>query len=152
MTQVVIYNLGGTQVLGKVPLRHAIGMLHRQVARVHTSIPGERFGPYPLPTAVELVNYVVTKWVYARTGKVMYSKPNLMARDRHTCAYCNKRATTVDHVLPRCQGGKSTWMNCVAACVKCNSKKKGRTPEQAKMRLLFLPYVPTSLAQVGAGR
>lgn len=152
MTQVVIYNLGGTEVLGRVSLRHAVGMLYRQVARVHTAVPGETFGPFPRPEAVELLNYVVTKWVYARTGKVMYSKPNLLARDRHTCAYCGKYGDTVDHVIPRCQGGRSTWLNCVAACAKCNGRKKGRTPAQAKMRLLFEPYVPKTLADLGSSR
>lgn len=152
MTQVLIYNLGGTEVLGKVSVRHAVGMLYRQVARVHTAVPGETVGPYPRPAAVELVNYVVTRWVYARTGKVMYSKPNLLARDRHTCAYCGKHAATVDHVTPRCQGGRSTWLNCVAACAKCNGRKKGRTPEQAGMRLRFQPFVPTTLAEVRSGR
>ena len=147
MTQVVIYNLGGQQVLGRVSLKHAITMLYRQVARVHEAVPGETVGPYPRPAAVELVAYVYTKWVYEHTGRVMYSKPSLLRRDRHTCAYCGRRGDTVDHVLPRSQGGRTTWLNCVAACVKCNSRKRDRTPTQAGMRLRWEPFVPT-LAQI----
>lgn len=150
MTEVLIYNLGGDQVLGHVSLKQAIKMLYRKVARVHTPIEGETFGPYERPRAVELVNYIYTKWVYARTGRVPYSRTALLRRDRHTCAYCGGRrgrGNTVDHVIPRCQNGETSWTNCVAACGKCNSDKKGRTPQQAGMRLRFEPFVPT-LAQV----
>lgn len=105
MTQVMIYNLGGSQVLGHVSLKHAIGMLYRKVARVHTSVEGEVFGPYERPAAVELLNYVYTKWMYERTGRVVYSRTALLRRDRHRCAYCGKRATTVDHIRPRSHGG-----------------------------------------------
>lgn len=152
MTQVVIYNAGGQQVLGKVTLKHAIGMLHRKVARAKEWVEGATFGPYPKVTAVELVNYIFTKWVYQRTGKVMFSKANLMARDRSTCGYCRKKATTMDHIVPRCQGGQSEWGNCIAACRKCNSRKGGRTPAQAGMTLLWEPFTPKNLSEVRPGR
>lgn len=58
-------------------------------------------------------------------------------RDGHVCQYqgCNRRSTTVDHVIPRCQGGRTTWGNLVACCKICNTKKGGRTPEEAGMTL-----------------
>jgi hypothetical protein len=56
-------------------------------------------------------------------------------RDNHRCQYCNGRGTTLDHVIPRCQGGQSVYMNLVAACQPCNTRKGGRTPEQAGMPL-----------------
>ena len=143
MTDVVIYNAGGTQRLGTVSLRHAIGMLSRQVAQVLEAVEGETFGPYLRPRAVELVRYVHTKWVYARTRRVPYSDKAVLRRDRHTCAYCSRPADTVDHVVPRCQGGLSTWSNTVAACRPCNSRKGGRTPAQAGMPLRSPPFVPT---------
>lgn len=61
----------------------------------------------------------------------------ILRRDDFTCQYegCSSKATTVDHVVPRCQGGKSTWANLVGCCRACNEKKGGRTPEQAGMRL-----------------
>lgn len=143
MSEVVIYNLGGTQVLGTVSLRHAIKMLHRRVAQVLEAVEGETFGPYDKPRAVELVRYVHTAWVYERTGKVLYSRSALLRRDRHKCGYCGRAGDTVDHVVPRCQNGRTEWLNVVVACVDCNSRKAGRTPEQAGMVLRAVPFVPT---------
>lgn len=62
---------------------------------------------------------------------------SILRRDGHRCQYvgCTRRATTVDHVIPRCQGGPSTWGNLVACCQECNARKGGRTPEQAGMQL-----------------
>lgn len=62
---------------------------------------------------------------------------SILKRDGYRCQYagCDRKGTTVDHVLPRCQGGLSTWANLVACCQKCNSTKGGRTPEQAGMKL-----------------
>ncbi|HEY3433925.1 MAG TPA: HNH endonuclease [Rhodocyclaceae bacterium] len=70
----------------------------------------------------------------------------LFQRDRHICAYCGDGFSgsrlTRDHVHPVSQGGKDIWMNVVTACRSCNQRKSGRTPEQARMELLFAPYVP----------
>jgi hypothetical protein len=68
----------------------------------------------------------------------------VMKRDHHTCQYegCHNRATTVDHVVPLCQGGRTTWQNLVAACLPCNQLKGGRTPDQAGMRLKRIPRGP----------
>ena len=71
----------------------------------------------------------------------------LYARDRHMCAYCGQvygvRSLTIDHVHPRSKGGKNTWVNTVTACKPCNVKKADRTPEEASMLLLYVPYAPT---------
>lgn len=78
---------------------------------------------------------------------VKYSRQTLFQRDRHICAYCGKvfdrNDLTVDHILPRAQGGKTTWDNTVAACFPCNSVKADRTPEQAGMHLKFKPKKPS---------
>ena len=68
----------------------------------------------------------------------------VMKRDHHTCQYegCHNKATTVDHVIPLCQGGKTTWQNLVAACLPCNQSKGGRTPDQAGMSLKRVPRGP----------
>jgi len=62
---------------------------------------------------------------------------SILRRDGHRCQYvgCSRRATTVDHVIPRCQGGPSSWGNLVACCRECNMLKGGRTPKQAGMEL-----------------
>ena len=72
--------------------------------------------------------------------KVKLNRRNLFARDRNQCQYCGKFFPTselsIDHVIPRSQDGPDTWENLVCACVKCNAKKGGRTPEQAQMKLI----------------
>ncbi len=70
----------------------------------------------------------------------------LFRRDAFQCMYCGKQAAqselTRDHVIPRAQGGKDRWENVVAACQRCNHSKGNRTPEQAAMPLLAVPFVP----------
>lgn len=76
-----------------------------------------------------------------------FGKGKLLKRDRHTCAYCgvvlDHRALTVDHIVPASRGGALSWMNTVAACRACNSRKADRTPDEARMPLLFAPFVPS---------
>ena len=70
----------------------------------------------------------------------------LFSRDRHVCAYCGAHfhgpRLTRDHIVPVSQGGRDIWMNVVTASRPCNQRKSGRTPEQARMELLYAPYVP----------
>lgn len=139
---VLIYNAGGVEVHDVKPLRHVVTMLHRGVARVLDAAEGETFGPYQRPASVELVRYVYARWRYERTVPATYSFKAVLQRDRHTCAYCGRSATTVDHVVPRCQGGTSIWQNSVAACRTCNERKGGRTPQQAGMHLMWEPIQP----------
>lgn len=77
---------------------------------------------------------------------VKFSRVNIYARDKYRCQYCGKKSTmselTYDHVVPRAQGGKTTWTNIVAACMSCNARKGNRTPAQANMRLRSKPYQP----------
>jgi 5-methylcytosine-specific restriction endonuclease McrA len=77
---------------------------------------------------------------------VTFSRRNVAKRDHYTCQYCGAQpggeAITIDHVIPRSQGGTSCWTNCVAACETCNARKADRTPEQAGMRLRRRPARP----------
>jgi 5-methylcytosine-specific restriction endonuclease McrA len=80
------------------------------------------------------------------SSAVTFSRRNVARRDHHTCKYCGAQpggeAITVDHVVPRSQGGVSGWTNCVAACESCNARKADRTPEQAGMHLRKRPARP----------
>jgi 5-methylcytosine-specific restriction endonuclease McrA len=81
--------------------------------------------------------------------QVKFSRQNVYARDTGRCQYCGVRVArheaTYDHVVPRAQGGKTTWENIVIACVPCNQKKGGRTPAQARLKLLTVPVKPKKL-------
>ncbi|PWW47700.1 HNH endonuclease [Melaminivora alkalimesophila] len=71
----------------------------------------------------------------------------LFARDRNLCAYCGRQLhehdLTREHIVPVARGGANHWMNVVTACRPCNHRKGPRTPEQARMPLLYTPYVPS---------
>jgi 5-methylcytosine-specific restriction endonuclease McrA len=75
------------------------------------------------------------------------SNPKLFVRDRHLCAYCGHRYPfddlTREHIVPVSRGGTDSWMNCITACRACNGRKGNRLPEEARMSLLYLPYVPS---------
>ena len=71
----------------------------------------------------------------------------LFRRDFNLCLYCGGsfpvRELSRDHVTPMVQGGTDQWNNVVTACKRCNHHKGGRTPEQAGMQLLAIPFTPT---------
>jgi 5-methylcytosine-specific restriction endonuclease McrA len=91
---------------------------------------------------------VVTLVRYDRLpiATVTFSRRNLFKRDRFACQYCGAQPgtheLTIDHVVPRSQGGTSCWSNCVLACVACNKRKADRTPEQAGLKLRKKPARP----------
>lgn len=84
--------------------------------------------------------------VRARPQLVRFSRKNVYLRDSHRCQYCLGSFTdaelTLDHVVPRVSGGKTSWTNVVAACGSCNRRKGGRTPEQAGLHLRTPPRRP----------
>ena len=78
--------------------------------------------------------------------KVKFARRNVFARDGNICQYCGRRFGTselsLDHVVPRAQGGDSSWENVVCCCVRCNVRKGGRTPAEAHMHLIRDPIRP----------
>lgn len=99
---------------------------------------------YPVPAVAVANRYV------KRRRKIALKKRNLLIRDNHTCQYCEKelapKTATIDHVVPKAHFEYSkdahTWDNTVIACLRCNSRKDDRTPEQAGMKLLTVPVEP----------
>ena len=77
-----------------------------------------------------------------------FSRTNIYRRDKSTCQYCGTKHKaadmTMDHVIPRAQGGDTSWKNIVLCCFECNQHKKDRRPEQAGMKLIREPFVPTA--------
>lgn len=80
---------------------------------------------------------------------VKFSRMNVLTRDKFTCQYCGRklpmRELNYDHVVPKKYGGRTVWENIVTSCYPCNSRKAGRTPSEAGMRLKREPFRPRSL-------
>lgn len=74
------------------------------------------------------------------------TRNNVFERDKSTCQYCGRRLPreelNLDHVIPRDQGGKTTWENIVCSCIACNTRKANRLPHTAGMRLIRKPVRP----------
>lgn len=95
---------------------------------------------FQLPTVIR-----VLKMVQRHSRKTLaFSKKNILRRDNFTCQYCglSSQYLTVDHILPKSRGGKTTWVNVVVACKPCNLRKANRTVVEAGMKLLRNPFKP----------
>ncbi len=94
---------------------------------------------FDMPSVIRLVNYVNVPY-----RGVMLSRQNIFKRDAGTCVYCGTtKDLTLDHVLPRSRGGKTSWTNLVTACKRCNSRKGDLTPDEANMPLPYKPFRPS---------
>lgn len=89
---------------------------------------------------------VLSAYEHLPKGRVRFSRLNIYSRDGDTCQYCGRKLPrselNLDHVVPRSQGGKTSWENVVCSCVPCNLRKGGSTPEQVKMKLMKKPLRP----------
>jgi 5-methylcytosine-specific restriction endonuclease McrA len=148
--------------VGVTPVARALVMLWNDVARVvepeeYSLCSWEDWARRPVPEGAPCIRasrvrlrvpevLCVVRYDRLPGQAVTFSRRNVAKRDHHTCQYCGTQpgwgAITVDHVLPRAQGGTSSWTNCVAACVPCNARKGDRTPDQAGMRLRKRPIRP----------
>jgi 5-methylcytosine-specific restriction endonuclease McrA len=94
---------------------------------------------FPMPSVIRLHRYV-----YLPYKGVMLSRQNVFRRDSGHCQYCGRTEDlTLDHVIPKSRGGKTSWDNLTTACRKCNSRKGDLTPDEAKMPLKVKPYKPS---------
>ena len=114
----------------------------REIAEVQRELERERHDWVRTVRYEIAVPRIIRLMGYDRLPRqdVKLNRRNLFARDRNQCQYCGKHFSTadlsIDHVLPRAQGGGDTWENLVCACLWCNARKGGRTPEQASMKLV----------------
>lgn len=99
------------------------------IAHVHDDVTLRSAGGYemPLPSIVRLRRYARFR-VRPRIPAV--SRQRVLDRDGHRCAYCRQAADTIDHIVPRRDGGPTSWTNLVACCRSCNQIKGARTPDQ----------------------
>lgn len=94
---------------------------------------------FPSPSIIRLFRYINIPY-----KGVMLSRQNIFKRDGGRCQYCGVSSDlTLDHVIPKSKGGRSTWDNLVTACRRCNSKKGDLTPEEAKMPIKQKPFKPS---------
>lgn len=96
----------------------------------------------PAPSVMRLSRYV--RVPYRRA--VPMTRAGVLRRDGRRCAYCGKRADTIDHVVPRSRGGPHSWENCVAACRACNSRKADKLLEDLGWTLIAPPRPPNRAA------
>lgn len=98
---------------------------------------------FRIPAVIRLIKFI--RQIYRR--EVPFSRKNILTRDSYECQYCGREFSsgdlTIDHVIPKVQGGSNDWTNVVGSCRNCNIKKGGRTPRQAGMQLKRQPFKPT---------
>lgn len=96
-----------------------------------------------MPKIIRLNNYISP---YQIMGKAKCNRKNVLIRDKYTCQYCGvklkAKTATVDHIVPKSRGGKSSFMNLVACCSKCNNKKADRDLKRSGLKLISKPYKP----------
>jgi 5-methylcytosine-specific restriction endonuclease McrA len=156
--------------LRAINVKRAFSLLCRELAEV-VAVEDDSYAGYSFDTWREVSEYKAKyepdryEWIhtvrfqvavprvirllfYDRLPKheVKFNRRNIFARDRNQCQYCGKRyptsELTLDHIVPRSQGGGSSWENIVCACMDCNIRKGGRTPRQAHMQLVRDPVRP----------
>ena len=131
-------------------VRRAIVLLFRGKAEVLENGRGNLNSiddVFDIPSVIRLVYFIRRPW-----QKRKFTKLEVFNRDQYVCQYCGRESKelTLDHVMPRRRGGGHSWENVVSACIPCNRRKAGRTPEQAGMKLIHhpapphnnIPYVP----------
>ena len=132
----------GYEPLGVVSFRRALVLVMNDMAKVVEADEDDPVwaasGAYERPSVILLTRYVKIP----SSRQVPVSRRGVLRRDNQRCVYCGANATTVDHVQPRSRGGKDTWENLVACCLKCNNIKSNKTPAEMGWKLKNPPHMP----------
>lgn len=95
-------------------------------------------GIYKITSVLRLKEYK-----YAKSKRFGCSHKNIFLRDGYKCCYClSTRNLTIDHIIPKSEGGKNTWENLVSCCHKCNARKGNKMLYETNMILRIKPYKP----------
>ena len=104
----------------------------------------DRTFSFIVPRVIRLIEYVKS----LMRNKIPYSKRNIFVRDNFTCQFCGKimqqNECTVDHLIPKVDGGKSSWDNCVCSCKRCNNIKADKSLKHSGLKLRRQPYIPSA--------
>ncbi|MDH6237822.1 HNH endonuclease [Cryobacterium sp. CG_9.6] len=141
----------GYEPLAVVTYKRAMILVMNQKATIVQSDQGHPVfaasGVWERPSVILLSRYVRLP----RGRIVPVSRRGVLRRDDHRCCYCGKSAATIDHVLPRSRGGRDTWDNLAACCLKCNNSKSDHTPAEMGWSLRFIPRMPSGATWVVRG-
>jgi 5-methylcytosine-specific restriction endonuclease McrA len=136
--------------LAVVPLRRAVVLVLAEKAEVVAAgqalLHSERMS-IEAPTVVRLSRFVRVPY----RSRVPLSRRGVMNRDGGRCAYCQRRADTIDHVVPRSRGGAHDWANVVAACARCNHRKADHLLGELGWSLSYTPSQPPSTVALLVG-
>lgn len=142
---VIVVN-AGYEFLGLVSWQRAMALVFTgkvEVVKESDRIVRTVTRTFRVPAVIRLLKFI--RRIYRR--EVPFSRKNVLVRDAFQCQYCGAEHTaadlTIDHIIPKVQGGSNQWTNVVTCCRSCNIKKGGRTPRQAGMQLIRKPFKPT---------
>ncbi len=141
----------GYEPLAVVSFKRALVLVMNHKATIVESDRGHPVraasGAWERPSVILLTRYVRIP----RSRAVPVSRRGVLRRDEHRCCYCGKSAATIDHVLPRSRGGRDTWENLVASCLRCNNVKSDKTPAEMGWTMRFTPGLPQGTTWVVPG-
>jgi len=134
----------GYEPLNLCRVRRAIVLVYRGKAEVVENSRGELHSVsqvFQIPSVIRVAHMIRPPHHRRKLTKL-----EVFNRDRYACQYCGRetKELTLDHVIPRRRDGEHTWENVVSACIPCNRRKGGRTPEEAGMKLIRRPRAPRS--------
>lgn len=145
MESVIVLN-AGYEFMGLISWQRAMVLLFNE--KVEVVKESERIvrtvsRTFRIPAIIRLIKFI--RQMYRK--EVPFSRKNILTRDGYVCQYCGREFgstdLTIDHIIPKVQGGSNDWTNVVACCRCCNIRKGGRTPRQAGMQLVRKPFKPT---------
>jgi 5-methylcytosine-specific restriction endonuclease McrA len=141
----------GYEPLGVVSFRRALMLVLNQKATVleqsEELLVRSASDAFELPSVILLSRYVRVP----NSRAIPVSRRGILRRDQNRCAYCAKPANTIDHVQPKSRGGKDTWENLVACCLRCNNKKGDKTLSEIGWTLNFSPRMPHGTSWIVRG-
>lgn len=141
----------GYEPLAVVSFKRALVLVMNQKATIIQADPDHPVwaatGSWERPSVILLTRYVRLP----RSRAVPVSRRGVLRRDDHRCCYCGKSASTIDHVQPRSRGGRDTWDNLVACCLRCNNLKSDRTPAEMGWAMHINPRMPQGTTWVMSG-
>jgi len=131
----------GYEPLAVVSFKRALVLVMNQKATV---VAADETDPVRSETMIWARPSVIILRSYVRIPgrQVPVSRRGVLRRDGQRCGYCGGHATTIDHILPRSRGGRDSWENLVACCLRCNNVKSDRTPAEMGWRLRVQPKAP----------